>query len=313
MKKIILAITLLCLSSLGFSTARGKTEQTLDQIVVVVNDGVIMQSELNRAIHDAKLQFKAIHQPIPAPALLRKKVLDDLINQHIQLQLAEKNKITITPEQVNQAISNIAKNNGLDQVTFIARLKQGGVDMVHYRQEIKKQMVMAKLQAQAVGSTVQVTDDAVRTFIAHNQSQQPKQFHVIDVLVPLQSSPSAAEVNLALNQAKKIQQALRSGQSTDVVAKRFSTITINDLGYRSAANLPDIFAKSVKSLSEKAWSQPIRADNGFHILSVLDSHRAKVSLTFDQARSVVKRQAYAQAVEKWLKGLRETSYVKINP
>lgn len=313
MKKILLTLTLLCLSSLGFSTHHDAQEQALDRIVAVVNDGIIMQSELNQAMHDARLQMQAIHQPTPAPASLRKKVLNDLINQHIQLQLAKKNKITVTAAQIDQAIANIAKNNGLDHAAFITRLKQSGIDIDHYRDEIKKQMIMAKLQGQAVGATIQLTDDDVRAFIRRNQSQQHLQFHVVDVLIPLKSSSTSAEISTALKQASQVRQALVSGQSTDSVAKQFPSITTSDMGYRTAASLPDLFVQSVKSLSKNAWSKPIQASNGFHLLKVVNSRRPKMALSFDQAKSVVRRQAYAKAVEKWLKQLRDTSYVKINP
>ena len=282
--------------------------QTLDHIVALVNDDVITKQQVVVAEHDARLQIQALHQKVPSQSVLRKQALDALIDQSMQLQLAARNNITVSAQEVKQAITGIAKSNGLDHASFVARLQQGGVSYKRYQENIKKQILVSKVQGKMVGSNIHISQQQLRDFMA-KYGKGDRQYEGTDVLIPLSDAPTPDQLHHANQIAAKITEALHAGQSITQLQSKYPTIQVNQLGWRSLADLPDVFSV-IKSMSNKQWSKPIRAANGIHLLRRLSSRRSASKLTTQQAQELLFKQVYAKRLDAWLKGLRQSAYVK---
>lgn len=267
LKKII-TISLLTLITTIVSAA------TLDKIVAIVNDNAITQSQLNQQITLYRQQLQFAHAPIPAPAILRKQALQNMIDTQLQIQLAKKENITVDDASVTQAITRIAQQNGLTLAQLQSKVAQQGMNYDKYKKEIKKQMIISDLQQREVAPQVVISEQAVTDFLQQHgkqllaaqsaapatQSSQPALYHVIDIIVPIPDSPTPQQEADALQQAKGILTKLRSGATISVQS--------SDLGWRTFKDLPDIFEPVVKNMQPGTISEPIRAPNGYHMVQL---------------------------------------------
>lgn len=265
--KKIMAISLLTLISTGVFA------ETLDKIVAIVNDNAITQSQLNEQANLYREQLQFSRAPILAPAALRKQALQHMIDTQLQLQLAQKENITVDDAAVTKAITNIAQQNGLTLDQLKSKVVQQGMSYDKYRAEIKKQMIISELQQREVAPQVRISDQAVTDFLQQNgkrliaaqsaasaQATQPAFYHVIDILIPFPESATPQQEADALQQAKTISAKLRSGATLDVQS--------SDLGWRAFKDLPDIFEPVVQKMQPGSISEPIRAPNGYHLIQL---------------------------------------------
>ncbi len=161
--------------------------ETLDGIVAVVNDAAVTQSELNFATATVKAQMSAANAPIPAANVLRKKVLEQVIDRKLQLQAATQAGIKVSDAQIDQTISNIAKENGATTDVLYEKVASQGLSRSEYRKEIREELTLQQIQQQQVGSKVNMTHEEVRNFMHSKEWQTvtapapgPQEYHVTD-------------------------------------------------------------------------------------------------------------------------------------
>ena len=132
--------------------------QMLDRIVAVVNDGAIMASELDERINTIALQFQEKGQPLPPPAVMREQVLDRMILERLQLQLADRAGIKVDDATLNQALAGIARQNGMTREDLAGALRQDGYNWAQFREQIREDMLISRLQQRSVASRIRITD-----------------------------------------------------------------------------------------------------------------------------------------------------------
>lgn len=315
MKKIL---SILLLSTLTFSvmanTALPKPKSSaekLNSIVAIVNSDVITKSELDQALERTKAQIHMSGANLPNPAALYNGVLDQLIYQKLTLELAERAKIDIPEKHVDAAIDRIVKGNKTTLTGLKAKLKQEGISFNKFRSDIKQQLLIQQVQREAVGHDVTITDHEIEAFI-QNYNTQPDngtKYHVVDVLVAFPDNASAQQKTAARKEAAGIAAQLKKGADFSHLADHDDT----DLGYRTLADIPTLFANHIKKMKIDEVAGPIEAPNGFHVLQVEDIKTSKKTApTKEQVRQLLFRQKFEKAVEKWLKEIRKTAYVHIN-
>jgi len=270
MRNLLKKVLMLSLFSV---IAHSAAAATLDNIVAVVNDNVITQSQLNEQTNLYREQLQFAHAPIPAPAALRKQALKHMIDTQLQLELAKKENITIDDTSVTKAITHIAQQNGLTLAQLQSKVVQQGMSYDKYRAEIKKQMTISELQQREVAPHVTVSDQEVTDFLQQNGKRLlaaqtasapaagPPLYHAIDILIPLPDSPTPQQKADALQQAKAVLSKLRAGVSVNVQS--------DDLGWRRLTDLPDVFVSVIKNMRPGTASEPILAANGYHILQLV--------------------------------------------
>jgi len=308
--KKIIAIFLLvtALTSANYAAA-----EALDKIVAVVNNDVITQQEVQDKLVMVQRQATAAHQTLPADAELKKQILEQLINRELQLQVAKRAKIEVTEADLNAAIQDIAVRNHVSLEQMKASLIKDGITFEAFRKQIREEMLMGKVERQAVNPNVNVADEEIAAFLKSGAvNEATKEYHVLDIVVPVADKPTPKELqdarNLALDTAKK----LRANTDVDVVVHA-NNVQQQDLDWRPLQALPSIFIAQVGKMKSGEISGPIQAPNGFHIIKLLGVRQAPNSktVTADQAREILYHRKLDENLKNWLQELRKQSYIKI--
>jgi peptidyl-prolyl cis-trans isomerase SurA len=265
--------TTLSLSAFSSHAAR----EPVDKIAAVVNEDVVLQSELIAAVANISKQLSSQGQQLPPATTLRSQVLERLITAKVQEQRAERIGIRIDEAELTAAVKSIAERNGLSLREFASALRADEIDYLEFRNSIRSEMIMNRLRQSEVERKVVVTerevDDAMGAFI--KQSEQNKSYRLQHIMVGL---PEAADGNvLAERQAKidgVLQQLSNGGDFSDLaIANSDGQFALEggNLGWRKIDEVPQLFADAVKSLESGQHSQVIRSGGGFHIIKIAET------------------------------------------
>ncbi|HVV69716.1 MAG TPA: SurA N-terminal domain-containing protein [Gammaproteobacteria bacterium] len=283
----------------------------LDRVVAVVNDKVITESQLNAMLSDMKGAMQTSGTPIPPD--IKKKALDQLINQQLQMQVATRNKIVADDAEVNKVIGQIAAQNHLTTPQLKDALAKQNVSFNKFRSQIHDQLVVHKLQQGLFAGRVTVSDAEAQAYMrkAPRQADANTQYHLEDLLIPLDESASSTDVAAAQKQAQDLLAKARQGTSFGQLSATSSGLEQSDLGWRRVNELPDVFAPQVTALKPGGISAPIRAPNGIHLIKLVELQGQAKPLTLDDAKNQVFQQKIKTQIDDWLNTLRKSAYIKI--
>ena len=273
LKKIFPFIILL---SSVFSPSPLYAIETLDRIVAVVNNSVITQQQLNEQIELARQQSLAENKSIPDTATFRKRVLNKMIDNQLQLQLAVNVGLKIDEAALDKTIMSIAQRNNFTLDQLRQQLQQQNIPYAKYRQQIREQLIISKLQQDEVAAKITVTEQETKDMVLHMPKpvSQKAAYRVEDLLVPFPNHPSATDISHIKELALSLLQQTKQGISfQDLIGKdnKYNPpLAGGDLGWRPLNDLPDIFQASVKKLKPGEVTGPIQADNGFHLIRLLE-------------------------------------------
>ena len=267
----------------------------LDRIVAVVNDDVILESELDKRVADITQQISARNTALPPIDVLRKQVLDQMVTAKLELQQAADKGITVSDDEVNQAINRIAQRNGIPLSQLPDKLQQQGMNYADFRQELHDQIIIQKLQQQLVQDQMRITPREVQAQLKLDQDSGDAntQYHLSQILIATPLNPTADQVAAARKKAEAIYQKLKQGADFAATAVADSdgqqALKGGDLGWRKQSELPTIFTAVIGSMNPGDISQPIQSSSGFHIVKVDDVKRQdnKVLVTQTHARHIL--------------------------
>jgi len=248
----------------------------LDRIVAVVNNDVIVASELQRRVREVRKSLRDAGTPPPSSAALARQVLERLILERLQLQIADSNGIRVSDNDLNQAIENIAKRNKLSLRQFRDVLERDGVDFAGFREQIRKEMLLTRVRQRSVASKVTVTPREIDNYLATiaQQGGSGSEYHIGHILVAVPEAASSEQISAARDKADSILQRLNNGEDFAQLAATDSdgqqALKGGDLGWRKANELPTLFSDVVPKLKLGEISAPIRSPSGFHIIKLLD-------------------------------------------
>jgi peptidyl-prolyl cis-trans isomerase SurA len=278
----------LCLALLLSYFVQGAHAQPLDKVVAVVNDNVITESELNAQIAILKQQLLAKQMQLPPEATLRKQVLQHLIDEDLQLQLAKNNGITVDSTDLDSAIAKIASENHLSLTQLREELSKQGLGWDAYRETIRKEMLINRIQQRSVGKEIVVSSQQVSDYLKtarHNEKTQ-QLFHLENLVIPLPEAPTTEQVSQAHEKARLLLSKIKPDQTFNQLAIAESTrefpLEGGDLGERHLAEMPEIFAEKVIDMQVGDVAGPIRTGNGFQLLKL-------VSINENQQRHEVQK------------------------
>lgn len=258
--------------------------QLLDKIVAIVDDDIIMQSELHERVKSIKNRLSRQGTPLPPDDIVKKRVLDQLIIESIQLQLAYRAGIRVPDEQLTETLENIARSNQMTLEQFENQLALEGDSYANAREQIRREMIMSRLQKREVDRRVRVTEQEVKNFLASKEgrTRSGAEYYIGHILVALAENASDEEVAKAEQRAADIIRELRAGEdfSKVAVAKSDGRQALDGgiLGWRKESELPTIAQDIIPALAINEPSRPIRTGSGFHILSVLDKRGSQQQL-----------------------------------
>ncbi len=249
--------------------------ESLDKVVAVVNDNVITEHELTSQTELMRHQLEAKKVSMPPEQVLRKQVLQHLIDVDLQLQLAKNNDVTVDAAELDTAIENIAAENHLTLDQLRAALAQQGMTWDMYRESLRKEMLMARMQQKAINADLDVTSQQVNDYLktAVEQEKVNQVFHVQNIVIPLPEEPTSQQVTKAHAKAMTLLAKIKQGEDFGLLAVAESSdeyaLEGGDLGERHLAELPEIFAKEVVAMQAGQVSGPIRTGNGFQLIKLL--------------------------------------------
>ena len=249
--------------------------QPLDRIVAVVNDGVILQSQLNQTMGTVAHQIQQSGGQLPPTDVLAKQVLQRLILNQLLVQKARDGGIRVSDDQVDAAVANIAQQNKMSVPQMQAAMQQQGVDYGAFRSQLRDQLLVRALQQQVMQQSAQVSDAEIDNLIASPAFKQGE-VHLGRILVGLPEGADANQIATAQAKADKIEGELKKGESFASLAVSNSSapeaLNGGDLGWRRVDELPQAVQEIVNSLQPGEYTQPLRDASGFTILK-LDGKR----------------------------------------
>lgn len=253
-----------------------QTAEPLDKVVAVVNDGVITSSELDTHVEETRKQLAAKSMQIPEDRVLRKQVLQHLIDVDLQLQLAKKNDISIDNIDLNDAIVKIAAANHLSLTQLREAVVNQGLGWSTYRENVRKEMLISRLQQKAVSKELVISAQQVEDYIKTTQQEENKAqqtYSVQNIVIPFPEEPTTEQLNMAKQKAAALLLKIKQGEDFSRLAITESSgefaLEGGDLGARHLAQLPDIFAKEVVHMKAGEVVGPLRAGNGYQLIKLV--------------------------------------------
>jgi len=269
------AIMSLLICNLLFSNFLVSAE-VLGKIVAVVEDDVILEQELEKETADIVQRIQASHAQMPPESILRKQVLEKMIIDKLQRQLAEKAGITVTEEILNNSVADIAQRNNMTVEQFRAELDRMGQSYKSFLDNMRNEIIINQLRSREIGGRIKVTDREVEHFMETQEhaGNEAIQYHLGHILIAVKEAASASLIQEARNKADELVKKLRAGRDFTQTALSDSedgnALKGGDLGWRTLKDIPTLFADKVTQMSSGEVADPIRSPSGFHIIKMLE-------------------------------------------
>jgi len=264
--------TILILVSTGLSHANAP----LDRIVAIAEEDIILDSELKQNMEYIRQDFLQRSGTLPPEDIFRNQVLEKLITESLQLQMAQRGGLRIDDDSLNITISKIAAQNNLSVEQFRDQIEQEGQSYSYVRDQIRRDLLISQLRQQIVGRRINITDQDIKNFLASDtgKTKTSTVYHIGHILIPLPAHASASELEVTRKKAQRVHQTLLDGASFEDTAAAESggqnALQGGDLGWRNASQLPSIFAEPVEQMASGAISSPITSASGFHIIKLIE-------------------------------------------
>ncbi|KPA87469.1 peptidylprolyl isomerase [Pseudomonas sp. RHF3.3-3] len=274
----------LMLGALALSAAVHAAVQPLDNVVAIVDNDVIMQSQLDQRVHEVQQSIAKRGGGVPPTSVLDQQVLDRLIVENLQLQIGERSGIRISDEELNQAIGSIAQRNNMSIDQFKAALAHDGLSYEDARDQVRREMIISRVRQRRVAERVQVSEQEVKNFLASDlgKMQLSEELHLANILIATPDSASSQAIQAAAAQAQDIYRQLKQGADFAqlAIAKSGSDNALEggDMGWRKPAQLPPPFDQMLSNLPVGGITEPARAPGGFIILKVLDKRGGETQM-----------------------------------
>ena len=291
---------------------------TLDRIIAIVNNQVITSKQLNNAIQMAKRQMRLSNTPIPSAALMREQALKLLINQTLQLQLAKRAGMTVSDSELEAALNNIAARNHSSLSQLHTALASQGISYRDFREQIRRQILISKVQQGAVGSKITISAQEIKAMRKQMAGEQPMSYHLGDILISMPDNPTPQDIKKAKATAKSLIMKLNSGQSFKAVAAAYSassnSVSGGDLGWKTLGEMPEVFADAVQHRLSGSVIGPVQAPNGMHILKIIGKRQQAASTanaSTNQIRQIIWQRKFAENLAIWMQQIHNNTYIKI--
>ena len=248
----------------------------LDRIVAIVEEDVVMESELEDQLQRVRIQLRQQGTQMPPTSVLERQVMERLVLEKIQLQVAERAGVEVTEEALDQAIVDIAKRNDLSIEQFREILANEGFDYNEFREQIRQEILIAKLRKEEVDNRVRVRDSEIENYLKNeaNSRGDDEEYRISHILVATPPGSSEDEIAEARQKAESARQRILDGEDFKSVAISSSdgqqALDGGDLGWRKGSEIPSLFADSIGSMDVGEISTVITNPSGFHIVQLTD-------------------------------------------
>ncbi len=250
--------------------------QSLDRVVAIVDNDVIMYSQLDQRLREVEQTIDKRGGQLPPQDVLQQQVLERLIVENLQLQIGDRSGIRITDEELNQAMASIAQRNNLTLDQFRAALSRDGLSFEDAREQIRREMVISRVRQRRVAERIQVTNQEVQNFLASDlgQMQLSEEFRLANILIPVPEAASPEQIRAAAQKTSDVYDQLRSGadfaQTAISNSASENALEGGEIGWRKSAQLPPAFSDMIRDLPVGGITEPVRTPGGFMIVKLLE-------------------------------------------
>ncbi|AIY43298.1 Survival protein SurA precursor (Peptidyl-prolyl cis-trans isomerase SurA) [Collimonas arenae] len=268
--------------------------QTVDAIVAVVNTDVITQQELTKRLNDVMQRMKAQNVELPPVAELQKQMLERMILERAEVQLAKENGLSVDDVMLDRAIGRIAEQNKMSMADFQRQLAQDKIPYPAFREEIRQEMLLQRLREREVDNKIQISESEVDNYITADSSskQNAQELDLAQILVRVPENATADQIAQRAKRAEEAMQQIRSGGNFASIAAAYSdsndALTGGDMGWRAQDRLPSLYVDAVANLSPGQVSGILKSANGFHIVKLINK-RAAANAPKDTAAAPVQQ------------------------
>ncbi|MBE0626526.1 MAG: peptidylprolyl isomerase [Burkholderiales bacterium] len=248
----------------------------VDRIVAVVNSEVITSGEVAERVKSVTLQLRQQGTPLPPADLLQKQVLERMIMDRLQLQLAKETGLRVDDLQLDRTVARVAERNKMSLTQFRQILERDGIQFDKFREELRNEILLSRLREREVDNRMTVTDNEIDYFLSQ-QAASPSasiEFNLSHIILRLPEQASPEEVERQRARAEQVLTQVRQGADFSKLAVSFSdapdALQGGVMGWRARDRLPDLFAQAIDGLKPGEVSAIIRSPAGFHLIKLLD-------------------------------------------
>ncbi len=257
-----------------FGTAAEKI--LLDQVVAVVNEDIVTQQELDRTLRTVRQQVTARGGRLPGNAVLRSQVMERVVMESIQLQLARRMGISIDDLTLDRTIQRIAQQNRLTMGQFRDVLARDGVSMNDFREDVRRELTVSRLRKRQVNDRINISEREIDEHLLRNADRDDpeREYLVRHILVAIPDGSTPDQIDARLKRAEGLMRDLNSGKDFSELAITASdsenALEGGDLGWRKAGQIPTIFVDRVLTMEVGESAGPIRSPSGYHLIQLAD-------------------------------------------
>jgi peptidyl-prolyl cis-trans isomerase SurA len=302
----------LALALLVFTAPPRAAAEPLDRIVAVVNEDVVLQSELDRQVATLMTQYANNPQQLPPRDVLERQLLDRLILQKLQVERAEGTGVKVADAEVDQALTRMAQQNNLDVSQLRGAIEQQGINYDQFRKNVHDQLLVQRLRQRVAQSRVQVSDAEIDSLIK-NGNLNRGQLHLGYIVISTPDGATPDQIDAARAKAEEAKKQIDGGMDFAAAAIRYSNaenaLQGGDLGWRNRNELPPALVEAADKLQEGQTSEPLRGPNGFHLIKLLGKRESGAEMVTEyHARHILIKTSElvsSEQAEKTIEGIRK--------
>lgn len=246
-------------------------QKPLDRVVAIVDEDVILASELQEAITRARANLTRAKREIPPEDQFRRQVFEQLVLESLQMQIATRVGARVSDSELNETLERIAGQNKMTLEQFSQAMTQDGTPYAEAREQLRRELLIQRVQQGSVSDRVQVTDQEIENFLnsAEGQARTAPQYHVQHALIPLTEKSDPAQVQQF---AEQLASRARAGEDFKRVMATPGPVKVEsgDLGWRNVDSLPSLLTNVVPTLKAGDVSEPLRSASGYHVVKVVE-------------------------------------------
>ena len=289
MKRSLSILALAWITALA-GNSYAEVEQ-LDSVVAIVNKNVVLESELNERMQDIVARARANDMALPPLDVLESQVLDHLIVERLQLEMADRYNVRISDDQINAAVQNMVRSSGLTKEELAIELQRQGLSMEGLREKVRRDLAIQQVQRGVVQQRIFISEQEIDNFLNSSDGKFwiSPEYHLGHILVSLPQAPSDEQLAEAEQKVQSIYERLKKGANFAELAMAESdgpaALNGGDLGWRRTGDLPTLFANVAPKLALGEVSEPQRSNAGFHILKLYETRGGQQQEVITQNRS----------------------------
>lgn len=263
----------------------------LDKIAAVVDEDVVLQSEVEQRLQAVKAQLQSTPRgQLPPEDVLRKQILERLIVESLQLQMAERAGVRISDEELNEAMRRIAAQNQMTLEQFRRAIEADGISYVEMREQIRREIAITRVQQGVMRNRIQISEQEIKDFLSSEVGQvvTADEYRLAHILLPIPEEATAEEIRSVRDEAERVLSRVEAGEDFQSLAVEKSAgqnaLEGGDLGWRKVVQLPTIFSDIAPKMAIGEVRGPIKSGSGFHLIKLLQKRGAQAEGQVEQTR-----------------------------